>query len=185
MKIKKFNKKFDVETCNRWIDAAYENIISEIKKLIDDGFPVDYEDGWTALIWASKNGNLEMIDILMKAGADVDHQNYNGYSALMKAAGWGNLESVKYLIEKYNANIDLKNIKYEYSSTSLILAARNNHLDIVKYLLKKGANYKHSYPDFYDVSIEHSPKVKEWIEENMPEYIEERLIKSRASKFGL
>ena len=64
-------------------------------------------------------------------GANVNDQNKDGYSALMGASAMGHFRIVSFLGEK-SANITSKN---DYQDTSLILAARNNHLPVVQYLV--------------------------------------------------
>ena len=80
------------------------------------------------------------VDILVKdifwnfvtfKGANVNDQNKDGYSALMGASAMGHFRIVTFLGEK-GANITSRN---DYQDTSLILAARNNHLPVVQYLV--------------------------------------------------
>ena len=56
-------------------------------------------DGWTALIRASANGDLEVVQELIKAGADVNTKNNNGQTALMIASANGHLEIANALKE--------------------------------------------------------------------------------------
>ena len=53
--------------------------------------------GWTALMWAAEyNSNPEVIDVLLKAGADVNAKDQDGQTALMSAARYNsNPEAVK------------------------------------------------------------------------------------------
>jgi len=48
---------------------------------------VDYnssiDSGWTALMYASRIGNIEIIKELIKAGADVDAKDSHGKTPLM------------------------------------------------------------------------------------------------------
>lgn len=59
-----------------------------------------------------------------------------GEAPLHIAAGWGNLDMIKYLIEK-KAQVNKKNSQGE---TPLHGAARNGRLEVVKYLIANGAN---------------------------------------------
>ena len=69
------------------------NLHSEIDQLVEDhGVDVDVGkagDGLTALIFACSLGHLEMIDILLKHGADVDLMSKNGITPLMADASFG------------------------------------------------------------------------------------------------
>ena len=44
------------------------------------------EDGWTALMYAARNPNSEIMSALLKSGADVNAGTNEGYTALMAAA---------------------------------------------------------------------------------------------------
>ena len=55
---------------------------------------------------------------------------------LMFAASSGNLNMVQCLVEN-GANLDIQN---EYGWTALMRATMENHIDIVRYLLDKGAD---------------------------------------------
>lgn len=57
-------------------------------------------------------------------------------SALIKNAQSGNLELVKYLIEKCNSDIEYK----QNGISALIICVTNGDLKMVKYLVKNGAN---------------------------------------------
>lgn len=65
------------------------------------------ETGNTTLIMAAAEKSDEMVSLLLQKGADVDATNNNGRSALMEAALWGRLRSVKALLES-NASKSVK-----------------------------------------------------------------------------
>ena len=46
-------------------------------------------DGWTALHWASQNGETEIVKCLVDAGAELDLQIWNGSTALNLASSGG------------------------------------------------------------------------------------------------
>src|SRR4051812_47998511 len=53
--------------------AAARNDVAAIRRLLADGHEADEGgDSWTALIWASRSGSLEAIDLLLDSGADVN-----------------------------------------------------------------------------------------------------------------
>ncbi len=87
-------------------------------------------------IWkAAANGNIEAIKQHLAAGTDVDAKEPPGGSTpLMVAATFGQVEVVKFLIEK-GANV---NATSNDGSTSLHGAAFFCHTEIVKLLLDKG-----------------------------------------------
>jgi len=62
--------------------------------------------GCTALLFAAKVGNEDLIYFLLNWGADIDHVDDDGNTALHYAAGWGHTKSVTILIDRgCNANL--------------------------------------------------------------------------------
>ena len=87
-----------------------------------------------------KKKKYEVLKKMLDMGADPNIKDSNGWSALHYASQFGDLESVKILIEN-NAYIDT------YSNNQRIplhLASNRNYPEIVKYLLenKSNPNYK-------------------------------------------
>ena len=33
------------------------------------------QNGWTALLWASENGHLSIVEVLLERGADIHHKD--------------------------------------------------------------------------------------------------------------
>src|SRR6478736_7239001 len=53
--------------------AAARNDVAALRQLLDAGHKADEGgDSWTALIWASRSGSIEAINLLLDAGADVN-----------------------------------------------------------------------------------------------------------------
>ena len=79
-------------------------------KLRDRALGVASEKGDTALHFCAQNGNEEarkQIQFLLKNGADVNAQNDNGETPLMRAAQYGYYDTVKILIDA-GAQVNLK-----------------------------------------------------------------------------
>uniref|UniRef100_A0A1X7SW55 Uncharacterized protein n=1 Tax=Amphimedon queenslandica TaxID=400682 RepID=A0A1X7SW55_AMPQE len=55
-------------------------------------------DGDTALIAAAEGGNCDVVELLLKKGADLSHSNYEGYTALIVAAVEGHYDIVQLLL---------------------------------------------------------------------------------------
>lgn len=72
--------------------------------------------GCTALMWAIKLNSLEMVDLLLDAGADVNKTTEDGSTALMWAAARGNADIVRRLIRE-KADVNAKNTKNETAVT--------------------------------------------------------------------
>jgi ankyrin repeat protein len=54
-------------------DAAVRNDVAALRQLLADGHKADQRaNGWTPLIWASRSGSIDAINVLLDAGADVN-----------------------------------------------------------------------------------------------------------------
>ena len=84
----------------------------------------------TPLHIASRNGELEDIEILVAHGADVNASGDLGNSPLHQAAMAGQASAVKKLLE-LGANTTLEN---EFSQTALTVAQLGNHNEVVELL---------------------------------------------------
>ena len=73
------------------VNAAEHNDIPRLSLLIDQVSDVNAAeaDGTTALHWATHNGNLDMIQALLDAGADVNTKNRYDVAPLSLAANNG------------------------------------------------------------------------------------------------
>jgi ankyrin repeat protein len=110
--------------------------------------------GDTALIWASNNGYLDIVEELIKANADVNLQsNYgNTASALICAIKKNNIKIVKALI-KAGANL---NLQYKNGGTALIWASYDGHIEIVIELIKANVNIDYKFIKYikkYNIDI--------------------------------
>ncbi len=83
---------------------------------------------------ASENGNTKKVKELLALGADINIQDYNGFTALMWAIYNGHTETAKELIK---AGADV-NIQDDEGWTALDYAEKNGHNDTAKLLKKNG-----------------------------------------------
>jgi ankyrin repeat protein len=119
-------------------------------------------DGYTALIAAAKNGQIEIVNKLLERKANVDIQGYSGLTALMLAAENNRLSIVKTLLST-NADPNLQDnngwtalMKAVYRGNTecvlaiadrsrqevnrgLLVAALTGHKETAKALLDRGA----------------------------------------------
>jgi ankyrin repeat protein len=100
----------------------------------------ELHEGYTPLMIASSSEQSEMVDALLKNGADVNMKSNIGWTALMLAVDKGYVEIVNALL-KNGANV---NATENEGWTALMLIAYSdqisNSLKIVNTLLKNGAN---------------------------------------------
>lgn len=83
------------------------------------------------------SGRTKDLEALLADGLDVNCGNCRYIPLLHHAAYFGYLEYVKRLVEAYHADIHTKDY---YQNTPLHGAARQGHLEIVKYLMSLGAD---------------------------------------------
>ena len=92
-----------------FFNAVSGGNIKQVKDLISTGIDVNIlnEDGDTALIIASKNDHLEIVKVLIAAGADANIKSRHG-TALTIVSKIGHLEIIKTLITT-GADINFQN----------------------------------------------------------------------------
>ena len=96
--------------------------------------------GATPLSEAATVGNGEMVEALLKAGADPDTlTTQDGETVLMTAARAGQLEAVK-VLATHGASVNAR--ETFRGQTALMWAAAEHHPQVVKYLLDRGADWK-------------------------------------------
>ena len=93
-------------------------------------------DGDTALIWAAREKNTNVVATLIAAGAHLNIQNNYGDTALIKAIYEGNTKVLDHLIV---AGADL-NLKNKYGNTVLMQAALTGKTKVAAALIAAGAD---------------------------------------------
>lgn len=116
----------------------------ETKKVLSllkhDGVNPNAHDktGWTALHWASQEGQLRVVKLLIKCGAVADPSDALDYTPLLAAVGEGHAEVVGYLLQA-GADVNRK-CKSQDNGSPLGLAAAWNRLAVARRLVAFGAN---------------------------------------------
>jgi ankyrin repeat protein len=120
-------------------DAAMNQNKAAVRSLIDQRADVNapQADGATALHWAVRWDDLEMVDLLLKSGANPKSSNRNGATPLFLASENGSAQVLERLLD---AGVDPNVAVLPNGETALMLAARSGHLDAVKALVDHGAN---------------------------------------------
>jgi ankyrin repeat protein len=93
-----------------------------------------------ALHFVTRDRDFTWLSFLLGKGAKADLQNDQGDTPLILASQIGWVEGADMLLRR-GAGVDLANSQGE---TPLILAVRNRDLPMVRLLLAKGANPKHT-----------------------------------------
>jgi ankyrin repeat protein len=91
-------------------------------------------DGTSALHWAVYGGDLEVIDLLIKAGSSIDVKNREGVTPLHMASLFGNPRIISRLIAA-GAEVNQRGPAGE---TMLMLAARNGNPEAITLLISAG-----------------------------------------------
>jgi ankyrin repeat protein len=122
------------------IQAAIEGDVEALEAFVgSEDINASDENGWTALHIAARNGNIEIIRLLLsQPDLDVNAKNKWQSTPLMIAAGSGNLAIIDLLLRHPKTAIDLQ-AEY-YRRTALIEAAVRGHISVVKTLVAHGAN---------------------------------------------
>jgi ankyrin repeat protein len=109
------------------------------KLLIAKGADVNAHEqkyGNTPLHGAANKGHVDVANMLIAKGANVNVRDQGGATPLHGAANYGHVAVAELLIAK-GADVHAKN---QYDDTPLHWAARNGHLDMVKLLIAGGAD---------------------------------------------
>ena len=93
------------------------------------------QPGWTPLIYSAAQNRMDVARLLLKNGAQVNAHSGSGTTALMMAAREGNLSMVLLLME-HGADLGMKN---EDGATALKLARDRGRKDIADLLSRAGA----------------------------------------------
>uniref|UniRef100_A0A665UBY1 Kinase D-interacting substrate of 220 kDa n=1 Tax=Echeneis naucrates TaxID=173247 RepID=A0A665UBY1_ECHNA len=94
------------------------------------------DNGQTPLMLAAEQGSLEIVQELIRRGANVNLDDVDCWSALISAAKEGHLEVVKELLEN-SAYIEHRDMG---GWTALTWAAYKGRIEVTKVLLEHGAN---------------------------------------------
>ncbi|XP_005113592.3 protein fem-1 homolog B, partial [Aplysia californica] len=121
---------------------------TKVVQVLLSNFDVDIEqrstvrfDGYviqeaTALWCASGAGHLDIVELLIKNGANVNNSTATNSTPLRAACFDGRLDIVKYLLE-HGADMTIPN---KYDNTCLMISCYKGHTKVVRHLLEKAAD---------------------------------------------
>lgn len=99
-----------------------------------DKYRKEYTDDY--IFKASENGHLDIVDLCINKGVDINKTSNSGYTALHSAALYNRIEVVKFLVSN-KANV---NLRENGGQTPISIAANKGFEEIVEILLKNGAD---------------------------------------------
>ena len=122
-----------------------------IMKLIDGGADVNFANinNDSALIFACYFQNIDIVKLLIRAGANINHQNNYGYTPLMIAQNCLNYnefthDNINNILEIMNLLIDSGvdiNLMNKKNNNSILIAVKNSKyygIEQIKLLIEKG-----------------------------------------------
>ncbi|KAF4452578.1 hypothetical protein F53441_4597 [Fusarium austroafricanum] len=121
----------------RW--GSSEGLFSVVERSLDQGGNVNHTVDWkkdeTAIFLAVKNQYLDIVELLIARGADINRRNKTGDNLVYFAVTTGNYNLVKLLLDH---GVD-PNSHADGDVPPLLLAVRRGYLEIVKLLFDRGA----------------------------------------------
>lgn len=125
------------------MSAVARNDLQEVDRLLSEGV-VDVNvrarySGESALNSAAGLSEVEMVQLLLRRGADPNTGDKDNLTPLQSAAHHGNIAIVGMLL-KAGANVNSEDFRFGY--TALASATQNGHIEVVRELLKAGADPK-------------------------------------------
>ncbi len=127
----------------------------------------EYTGGFTALLFAAQQGDVESARLLLDAGADIDFATEEEGSALVIAAAAGHEDLAKFLLER-GAN---PNIKDAYGLTALHFAVHRGVLIMNNWAPSETDKYgweRHNLPELAKALLMHGADVDPRVEYAWP-----------------
>lgn len=117
-------------------EAVHYSDVDAVRGLIEYGVDparAKNEYGWPAFVSACTHRNLDLVKLLLEAGADIDAETPNGQTGLMRAVFNGDIEVIGFLIEN-GARLDA--VDNEGKGIGAFL--EYNKEEVARYLSEKG-----------------------------------------------
>ncbi len=137
---------YDIQVKKR---ENYLNIVEILINYPETDLNVKATNGFTALILASEIGEFEVVQKLIRKGADVNAKGDGNANALALALFYGHPQIAEWLfdqsdVSKDTINLSLLNDDY-LCHTSLKFAIHRGYVGIVEKLIKKGADINQQF----------------------------------------
>lgn len=114
---------------------AFLEILNSIFRALGNKTNINYKDesGWTALHYACDEGNLKIVEILMKMNVDVNMKTFIKKTPLHLAADKGYFDISRILIENGATVSTLDDEK----NNPIHLCAQKGHIELLRYFLER------------------------------------------------
>ena len=126
---------------NQFIHAVGGGNLKKVAAILDTGFEIDTSsprtDGFSALHFASQEGDEPMVSLLIKRGAALDLRTGSSLTALHLASNFGKTKIVKRLLAA-GAQPDLREPRV--GATALMMASHAGRSEVVELLVSAGAS---------------------------------------------
>lgn len=129
----------------KWFDAVKQDDIETIKAMVAAGQDIEVKDedslGQTALGWAAFIGYEDIFDYLVSQNANLWATDKGDVYNVLKSAVLGKNTNIVKKAHALLPDFDINDTSHEDDGESLVMvAASNNRIDIVKYLISEGAD---------------------------------------------
>ncbi|CAH0562061.1 unnamed protein product [Brassicogethes aeneus] len=120
---------------------THANVVRRLFQLADVNIRAK-QHGQTALMLAVSHGRLDMVSMLLEAGADINIQDEDGSTALMCAAEHGHIEIVKHFLSHPDCDSSITDVD---GSTALKIAmeAGHRHIGVLLYAHERNHQKNH------------------------------------------
>ena len=123
-----------LEVNNKLIEAIKKDCMDNVELILETATIYDLKIvdfyGKTLLMWAAIKGNISLVELLIKKGAEVNIRDKHNNTALMWAVR--NMHNdVSRILLKNNADIS---IKCRRNETALTIAKKSGNIDLVELL---------------------------------------------------
>jgi len=119
-------------------DGGHDQVVDILLRIPDIDIECFSEFESSPLMLASSMGRIDLVDLLLQRGADVDGCPESGCTALMWASSCGQIDAVDRLLE-HGANVNAATFE---GRTALMDACEGGHLPVVDRLVVHGADFR-------------------------------------------